>query len=574
MRIASGEPLLRPVPWPSIPAAFHELAGQRGDAPALLFKRHGYFYPLSWSDYDALVSDLTCGWIELGVGPGERVALLSRNRLEWLATDLALLAAAAVTVPIHPPLASSQIAYQLRHSGACYCAVAGADEAGRLLEATRREKLEHLVGFVALDSSAARTLTGSTDRPVYTWDQLRMLGRRAAQRLAPQRRDRIRALQPDSLATILYTSGTTGEPKGVMLSHHNFLSNAFATLQVLPHPRPGLQMNWLPYSHVFARLADHYQPLLAGTPVAISGGLPELLDDIADQQPTHLTAVPRFYEKVWAELAACRPEARPQRARELMGRRFLWAISGGAALPREIAERLSACGILLLQGYGLTESSPVISVNTPQHNRFGTSGRPIPGVEVAIAEDGEVLTRGPHVMAGYWQNPEATAETIVDGWLHTGDLGELDSDGYLTITGRKKELIVLSTGKNVAPVAVEGALLLDPLIEQVAVIGDNRPYVVALIVPNFAELRARLTAEGRDAPAEDAELVRLPRSRELIEEAVTQRCAELASWEQVKRFALLERPFSIAAEELTPTLKLRRNVVANRYAELIESLYA
>ncbi len=573
MRIVSGEPLRKPVPWASLPEAFEQVSRTYGSRPALMWKQHGHFYCLSWAEYAELVQDMARAWVDLGLQPGDRVALLSRNRLEWLITDLALLTAGAVTVPIHPPLSSSQIAYQIHHSGARFAVVAGSDEARRFVEAVQRLDSVPLEALVAIDAAAAGTLQRAPGLPVHTWDSMRLRGRRAAPRLAPQLRERVRSLQPDSLATILYTSGTTGEPKGVMLTHGNFLFNAFATLQVLPHPEGGLQLNWLPYSHVFARLADHYQPMLAGTTVAISGGLPDLFADIDATQPTHMTGVPRLYEKIWAELAALGPEERAARARERVGQRFLWAVSGGAALPQEIAEGLSTAGIVLLQGYGLTESSPVISVNTPEENRLGTSGRPIPGIDVAIADDGEVLTRGPHVMAGYWENEPATAEAIVDGWLHTGDLGELDADGFLTITGRKKELIVLSTGKNVAPVAVEGTLLVDPLIEQVAVIGDDRPYLVALIVPNFGELRQQLRQAGVDVPESDSELVRLPRAQEIVAAAVEARCAELASWERVKKFALLARPFSIASEELTPTLKLRRNIIQERYADVIEKLY-
>ncbi len=570
MRVVSGEPLRDPIRWPSIPEAFRHRVRSSGARPALLWKQHGYFYALSWQDYGALVEETAAGWVNAGLQPQERVALLSRNRFEWLVNDLAILTAGGVTVPIHPPLSPSQIAFQIEHSEARFVVVAGRDEANRLAEAIGRLSQPSLEAVIAIDQSAAETLASRNLARVLSWQALRLRGRRRLAHLAGSLRSRVDGLTPESLATILYTSGTTGEPKGVMLTHGNFLFNALATLQILPHPTDGLQLNWLPYSHVFARLADHYQPMLAGTTVAISGGLPELLDDIAATQPTHLTAVPRFYEKIWAELAALPAEQRRLRARQLMGDRFLWAISGGAALPREIAEGLSNAGILLLQGYGLTESSPVISVNTPEQNRFGSSGRPIPGIDVAIADDGEVLTRGPHVMAGYWRNEAATREAIVDGWLHTGDLGELDADGYLTITGRKKELIVLSTGKNVAPVAVEGALLTDPLIEQVAVVGDGRPYLAALIVPNFAELRQRLGAADNVLPEE---LVRRPEARELVGRVVEQRCAELASWERIKRFALLSRPFSIAADELTPTLKLRRNVIEQRYAGTIEELY-
>ncbi len=573
MQYSAGDPLKQPVPWASIPAAFWDTANERGAAPALYFRRHGVWQSISWQEYATLVEALAAYWIDRGVRPGDRVALLSPNCYEWLITDLSLLSAGAITVPIHTALSPEQVAFQLTHSGTRFV-VLGRGMSDTFLSAVERTaggiKEWQTVCFAQEELEALRRRGIAADRLEAAVSR----GLRRAHAVAAERRKREAGIEGSTPATILYTSGTTGEPKGVILTHGNLLSNAWACLQWLEQPECPLQLNWLPYSHVFARLSDHYLPALAGTPVALSEGIDSLVRDLSSAEPTHMSTVPRFLEKLHTKLSELPAERRSAVVRSIVGERFAWAISGGAALGQSLAEDFAKWGLLVLQGYGLTESSPVISVNAPQHNRFGSVGRPIPGVEVAIAPDGEVLTRGPHVMAGYWENPTATAEAIRDGWLHTGDLGRIDGDGFLWITGRKKELIVLSTGKNVAPVPIESALLQSPLIDQVMVVGDGRPYLAALIVPSHEQIAARLGGGTERGHVEQGRLVDEPRVRELIGAVVEEVNDQLARWEQIKRFALIGERFTVEGGELTPTLKLRRAVIERKYADVIEGLYS
>ncbi len=332
-------------------------------------------------------------------------------------------------------------------------------------------------------------------------------------------------------------------------------------------------LSWLPFSHIYARTVDHYLSIVAAVPLCLAESAETLVANLAEVQPTHLSAVPRFYEKILAAVAGPQQESQ-RRLRSVFGTRIEWLSSGGAPLPLAIAKAYQDAGLMLLQGYGLTESSPVISFNHKQAYKLASVGRPIPGVEVCIAADGEVLTRGPHVMKGYWKNPAASADAIEDGWLHTGDLGDLDADGFLTITGRKKDLLVLSSGKKIVPTHVEGLLVGEPCIDQAVVYGEGKNYLTGLLVPNWPNLRAALSATGfQDAMLAPATLVRHPAVYQFLEERVARVLADLSSWERLKKFVILAEPFSVVAEELTVSLKLRRQVVLTRHQSCLEDLY-
>jgi long-chain acyl-CoA synthetase len=376
------------------------------------------------------------------------------------------------------------------------------------------------------------------------------------------------ALGPDDLATIMYTSGTTGNPKGVMLTHGNLLSNVCAMLERSGQQPSDVVLSWLPYTHIYARTVDHYSMLASGVLLCLAECAETLVQDLADVQPTHMASVPRFYEKVLTLVADPDPQVVGQRLRELFGPRVNWLSSGGAPLPYPVARTYADSGVLVLQGYGLTETSPVISFNSMNAYKLDTVGQPLPGVEVKIAADGEILTRGPHVMKGYWKNPQATAESIRDGWFHSGDLGELDGDGFLKITGRKKELLVLSNGKKVVPAFIEGLLQTDPCIDQAVVCGEGRNFLTALIVPHWANVRAALAETGISN-----EEAASPAVMELLQRRIQRVLADVSSAEQVKKILIVPQPFSIAADELTVSLKLRRNVVLAKYARQIEELY-
>jgi long-chain acyl-CoA synthetase len=535
-----------------------------GPRPALRQRRHGLFRDLTWEEYDARSRAGAAALVEAGVAPGDRVGLLAENSASWLVADMAILGAAAVNVPPHAPLTARQVHYQLADAGVSWLFVSNREQLAKALQI--RGQLPALRGIVVFDDTAARD-------GVRSWSAFLQRGRLALPRLEAELEKRRAALGPEDLATIMYTSGTTGNPKGVMLTHGNLLSNARASLEASPH-RPGdVVLNWLPFSHIYARTVDHYAAgLVAGVLLCLAESPETLVQDLEEVQPTNMASVPRFYEKVLNAVSSPDPQETSRRLREVFGPRIDWLSSGGAPLPPAVARAYHRAGLLLLQGYGLTESSPVISFNTKKAYKIETVGRALPGVEVRIAPDGEVLTRGPHVMRGYWKDPQATAAALRDGWLHTGDLGELDADGFLRITGRKKELLVMSNGKKVVPSYLEGLLLADPCIDQVVVCGEGRNFLTALVVPHWDNVRRELAAGGVILK-EGAEDHPPPAVRDLLQRRIAAALVDVSPAEQVRKFVVVPHPFSVAADELTVSLKLRRNVILAHHAEEVEALY-
>jgi long-chain acyl-CoA synthetase len=545
----------------NLAALFRRQAERLGPRPALRFKRHGLFHDLSWQDYH--IQSLACAaaLADAGVAPGDRVGLLAENRLEWLIADMGILAAGAVTVPPHAPLTAAQVHFQLHDAGVCWLFVSTVAQLAKVRQI--QGDLPQLRGVIVFDAATA-------DGSALPWAGFLQRGRQALPHLAAELARREAALGPDDLATIIYTSGTTGNPKGVMLTHGNLLSNACACDEASPRGPDALLLSWLPLSHIYARTVDHYLSLVAGVTLCLSESAETVVADLAEVRPTHLSCVPRFHEKLLAAVAAPDPATTGRRLRAIFGPRMDWLGSGGAPLPPAVAEAYRQAGLLVLQGYGLTESSPVISFNRKEHYKLETVGQAIPGVEVAIAPDGEVLTRGPHVMRGYWNDPAATAEALRDGWLHTGDLGRLDAEGFLTITGRKKDLLVLSNGKKVVPTHLEGLLLADPCIDQAVVYGEGRHFLTALIVPHWDNLRAALPATAGQQPEA---LARQPVVQAFFRQRVDTALAGVSNWEQVRKFLVLPQPFTVAAEELTVSLKLRRSAVLAKHRAALEALY-
>jgi long-chain acyl-CoA synthetase len=537
-------------------------AERLGPRSALRFKQHSVYHDLSWQRYrdDALAC--AAALVDAGIRPGDRVGLLAENRVEWLVADMGILTAAAVNVPPHAPLTASQVQFQLADAGACWLFVSTSAQAEKVCRG-----LPAVRGVVAFDPAAA-------GGDVLSWRSFLQRGRQALGRLREELDRREAALGPDDLATIMYTSGTTGNPKGVMLTHGNLVSNSCAALEASPPKPHDLALTWLPFSHIYARTVDHYEKLVAGTTVCLAESAETVVEDLAEVQPTHMSAVPRFYEKVLSAVAAATTEETGRRLRKVFGPRIEWLGSGGAPLPVPIALAYRAAGLPLLQGYGLTESSPVISFNRKERARPDTVGEPLPGVEVAIAPDGEVLTRGPHVMKGYWNNPQATAEALRDGWLYTGDLGALDPDGHLRITGRKKELLVMSNGKKVVPSFIEGLLLADPCIDQAVVCGEGRNFLTALLVPHWDNLRQALREAGVNLDGQGPEVLTChPAVCGLLMERVNAALRNVSSCEQIRRIVVLPQPLTVAADELTVSLKLRRQVVLSRYGSQLDALY-
>jgi long-chain acyl-CoA synthetase len=550
-------------------AELHRCQAQRlGPRPALRYRRWDLYQDLTWERYRADALACAAALADAGIQPGDRVGLLSENRVEWLVADMGILTAGAVNVPPHASLSARQIHFQLAEAGARWLFVSNREQRDKVL-AVRRE-LPLLEGIVAFDPA----LASEVETRVLSWRGFLQRGRQVAHRLGETLRCREAALTPEHLATIMYTSGTTGNPKGVMLTHGNLLSNTLAAIEVAPFEPGDVILNWLPFSHIYARTVDHYESIAAGVLLCLAELADTLVRDLEETRPTHMASVPRFYEKLLTAVATADVARTQKRLRDIFGPRIRWLSVGGAPLPRPIAEAYVAAGLPVYQGYGLTESSPVITFNRAGSNKLGTVGGPLPGVEVAIAPDGEVLCRGPNVMKGYWKNPAATAEALEDGWLHTGDLGSLDEEGFLTITGRKKELLVLSNGKKVVPSYIEGLLIGDECIDQAAVCGEGRNFLTALIVPHWANLRralekdgARLDSEPADALAQHPAVLRLLRMR------VDAALADVANWEQIRKFIVLPNPFTVAADELTVSLKLRRNVVLARHAQELQELY-
>jgi long-chain acyl-CoA synthetase len=555
-------------------AELHRLQAEAlGPRVALRHKRFGLYADVTWRDYREQVEACAAALCECGVLPGDRVGLLSENRVEWLVADVAMLAVGAVNVPLHAPLTARQVHFQLHDAGVTWLVVSTSSQLDKV-RAIKAE-LPVLRGIVLFDPPKPRDEAQPNPAGaagVITWRSFLQFGRQHLGHWRDELRQREQRLTGDDLATIMYTSGTTGNPKGVMLTHGNLLSNVESFHNASPFGSESVFLNWLPFSHIYARTVDHYHAVWAGVPLCLAESADTLVRNLAEIQPTHMSSVPRFYEKVLTAVTGLTPEETARRLRGVFGPRLDWLGSGGAPLPPAIAHAFHDAGVLLLQGYGLTESSPVITFNRKSSYRLESVGLAIPGVEVRISADGEVLTRGPHVMKGYWNNPAATAETVVDGWLYTGDLGRLDDDGFLYITGRKKDLIVLSNGKKVAPTAVESTLLADPCIDQAVLYGEGRNFVTALIVPHWGNLRQALGG-AVDAGLDEDVLAKHAAVVACLEQRLEAAQTDLAGWEQVKKFVVLPQPFSVAGEEMTVSLKLRRGVIFEKHRAALERLY-
>ncbi len=555
------------------------------------------------------VRDVSLGLRALGVRSGDRVAIISESRPEWLLADLAILTANAVTVPIYPTLSANQARYIVHDSGASIAIVSSAEQLAKL-QCVRHElpALEAMVLFDGAPGGAASVLSFADlasrghARLVAEWGTARAF------------RDDARAVTRESLATIIYTSGTTGEPKGVMLSHANLVENLKASHAVLPVGVEDVALSFLPLSHSFERLVS-YLYLYAGVTIVFAESMDTVRRDMQLVRPTIMTAVPRVYEKFktnilaagaalpqprrslfrWAtRVAVARGAAETRgrsagplvsaqaaladrfvfsKVRQNVGGRLRCLVSGSAPLSAEVAEFFHGIGLTITEGYGLTETSPVLTVNPQGGARVGTVGKAIPGVEIRIAEDGEILARGPNIMMGYYNKAAATAEALGDGWFHTGDVGALDANGYLRITDRKKDLLVTSGGKNIAPQPIEAILERNSLVAEAVVLGDRRRFVSALIVPDFAALERRLQDLGRP-PADRADLVKRADVLALYQEIVDGLNGELAQFERIKKIRLLPREFSVQSGELTPTLKVKRKVVEQNWRDEIDAIYA
>lgn len=589
----------------TIPELFRS-AVERHDKPDfMMYKAGGEYVPISAREFMEEVDLAAHGLIALGIEPGDRVALLSENRPGWAFADLAALTVGAWSVPIYTSLTAPEIQYILEDSGATACFVSTAEQLEKINVIKANCPALHCV--IALDPMESDESGYLTARQLIERGE----GQRAANPALLA--ERMAAIDPEKTASLLYTSGTTGQPKGVMLSHRNFVSNVLDSLKRLAIVPGDLHLSFLPLSHSFERTAGYYVMMHAGVTIAYAESVDAVVDNMGEVRPTVMTSVPRLYEKMYAGMLGAAGEAggvkkrlvfwarrvaieyadrqvggRPvghalamkhrladrlvfSKLRARTGGRVRFFISGGAPLAPVIAKFFYGAGLPILEGYGLTETSPVIAVNTEEEMRFGTVGRPIPNVEVRIDEDGEILARGPNIMQGYYKLPEKTTGVLNDdGWFHTGDVGFID-DGYLTITDRKKDLIKTSGGKYIAPQPLENALKLSKFVSQAVVIGDRRKYACTLIVPNFENL-LRWAAEN-DLPESPEELVRDPAVSDVYDELLAKINAGKASFETLKKYRLLPTDFTIESGELTPTLKVKRRVIEERYRDVIDTMY-
>jgi len=550
---------------------------------------------LSVREFEKATRDAAGRLQAAGVAPGDRVALFAENRPEWHVVDFACHLLAAVPVPLYATLPAEQVEYIVRDAGARVLLVSGRDRAKVALEVAARLVDLRVIGF---DPKLGPGIPALDELPL------------------PPARKRPPAppLGPSDLATLIYTSGTTGEPKGVMLSHANFMTQLNAVRDLYPITERDVCMSFLPLSHVLERTVD-YVFFDRGAQINYVESIERVPAQLLEIRPTIMVSVPRLFERSYIKIitkvnqeggakkrlfewglkvgrkvrqAEWRGERASAFARgeyvvaksrifskvlDRLGGRLRFTISGGAPLAREVAEFFDVIGLPILQGYGLTESSPVIAANRLDRNRLGSVGPLFPGVEVTIAADGEILARGGNIMLGYWKKDAATAEAIDgDGWLHTGDVGYIDRDGYLFITDRKKDIIVTSGGKNIAPQPIEGRLQATAFIAQAVLVGDKFPYLTALLVPNFENLEAHLVEHGATGLTR-AEMAERPETQELLAAAVKVVNHDLAVHERIRRFTVLQREFSLEEGEMTPTMKVRRRIVAERYREKIESMY-
>ena len=569
-------------------------------------KRDGRYQPISHATVHERVRRLALGLQELGLARGDRVAILSENRPEWAFADWACLSLGMADVPVYPTLPAAQITHILVNSGAAAIFVSGDAQAAKIAEIRAETPgVKHVITFGGTKPEGAN----------HTLEEVEAMGAAVdtAERGTSWKAGAL-AVQPGDLATLIYTSGTTGMPKGVMLTHDNLHSNVRTALTVLPFTLEDVALSFLPLSHVFERTCD-YLFWTAGVSIAYAESIDTVPFNMSEVGPTTCMSVPRLYEKMYArvlENALSGGSAKKRiffwaravadawadetlagrvpngwlalkyalaqklvfsKLKERTGGRLRYFVSGGAPLAPEINKFFYAAGLVILEGYGLTETSPVISCNTPEAFRIGTVGKPFSGYEVRIAPDGEILTRGPHVMAGYYKNDQATREAIdPDGWFHTGDIGLLD-DGYLRITDRKKDIIVTAGGKNIAPQPIENAIKTNKYVSQAVMIGDKRKYLVLLVVPNWDQLE-RWAGRKNIIWTQRSQLLEMPTIRAKMEKEVGKQTAGLAKFESPKKIALLEHDFSIERGELTPTLKVKRRIIDRDYKALIDSLYA
>ena len=584
---------------------FYEPVSNRSRNDALMFKKNEVYSSYSSEEVRLHSECLAAALMSAGLCPGDRVALVSENRPEWFFSDIAILLCHAINVPIYPTLPASQLEELLNDCSAKFIIVSNKDQLGKV------EEIQH--NLLSLELTIVMDLDKSNSDKVQGLKHLLKKGRTSSPLQLNQISELKRSINPDDIATIIYTSGTTGPPKGVMLSHSNIVSNVMASSKVLEFDRDDRVLSFLPLSHIFERMFD-YLIFFKGVSLAYAENIEKVPQNMLEVHPTVVACVPRFFEKLYNKITQTRKSNTGlkkniaewafkigseyshrslqnehisfflsinqwlakklvfSKLKEKLGGRIRFFISGGAPLDKHLGEFFHAAGFLILEGYGLTETSPVISVNRPKKFRFGTVGLPLSGLELKIASDGEILTKGPSVMMGYYNKDLETNEVLKDGWFHTGDIGSLDADGFLSITDRKKDLIVTAGGKKVAPQRLERLLKGNPVFLNAVIFGDKKPFITGIVVPN-QEILIDYAKTNQIAFSSYSELVKSEIIKTFLFNEVERSTRQLASFEKLKAIIVTENDFSLDLGEVTPTLKVRRKIIEQKFIKELKAIY-
>lgn len=579
----------------TLPELLHRCAESYGDQAAVYQRRQGGWFPIPYSTLEKRVLFLAAGLTDLGIREGESLGLIAPSSPDWVTIDLAIQLAGGVTVPIFKRISEESLTHEIEDSGMRYIFVGNDEELGKVTSCGGKH-LEHIITF------------GFDPREHHFYEALFQRGKSYIDQHPDYYERRLKAQKGDNLATIIYTSGSTGLPKGVMLSQANIVSQVHGSAERFPlRHTEDTALSTLPLAHIFERMVVYFY-FSQGVNIYFVDDPKKVGDQIREVRPTVMTVVPRLLEKVYMKMrekaetgkgikkrlalaafarAESKDETEPfsgikdliyqgavyKKLREALGGRLRLVISGAAAMPPAIGRFFMNIGMPLYEGYGMTEASPVIAANKPGANKLGTVGLPFPNVEVQVSEEGEILARGPNVMRGYHNRPDATAETLKEGWLHTGDLGSLDRDGYLTVSGRKKELFKKSTGEYVPPAPIEQALGRIAWVDSAVVIADGRTFASALLFPDPEALQREKKRLGFEKQSDD-EFVRNPRFMDTVQEVVDGMNRHLHHCENVERFRIVAEPLTIDKGELTPTMKIRRHIVEEKYRDLIEEIYS
>lgn len=599
-----------PATFQTIPELFRYLTeeySKETNSYILKHKVDGKYIGISYDQLREETESFALGLAHLGVKKDDKVSIISENRPEWVYSDFGILGLGAIDVPLYPALTSDSVEFILNNSESKGIIVSNKFQLNKVLKI--RDKCKSLKFIIVLNTKDFDPAV----KDLYTFEETQKLGKNLRKEHPDLFTQSMSLAKPTDTCTIIYTSGTTGEPKGVVLTHYNILSNVQSALESFPINKDDLFLSFLPLCHIFERMAGYYTAFASGGTICYAESIETVAQNLTEVKPTIMTTVPRLFERIYSKIiknVESQPEKKQKifywaievgreyakakkeknvpvslavkhkvadklvfkKLREKTGGNLRFFISGGAALPRELGEFFEAVGLLIIEGYGLTESSPVIAANRVDAYKFGTVGKPMPGVQVKIASDGEILAKGPNIMQGYYKNKKETEATIKDGWLYTGDIGVFDQDGFLMITDRKKHLFKTSAGKYIAPTPIENIFLASKYIDQFVLIGDRRMFLTALIVPDFEALKEYADSNNINYSTVQ-DLAKDEQIYKLLDKEMDQFQRKLANFERVRKFVMLDRPFTIESGEITPTMKVKRKFIEERYQDLIEQMY-